>query len=106
MAGKTEEALNAYRIIKKNTPKNVSISQQRLNGLGYSLMHQKKLPDAIAIFKLNVEFYANDFDVYDSLGEAFMTNGDKVLAIENYKKSLELNPKNTNATEMLKKLEQ
>ena len=34
-----------------------------------------------------------------------MTHGDRDLAIANYKKSLELNPKNTNATEMLKKLE-
>ena len=33
-----------------------------------------------------------------------MINGDKELAIKNYEKSLELNPKNTNAAEMLKKL--
>jgi urease alpha subunit len=41
---------------------------------------------------------------YDSLGEAYMANGDKELASKNYRKSLELNPKNTNAVEMLKKL--
>jgi len=35
----------------------------------------------------------------------FMKAGKKDLAIENYKKSLEKNPKNTNAKEMLKKLE-
>jgi tetratricopeptide (TPR) repeat protein len=69
-------------------------------------MRAKRLPEAIIIFKLNVEFYPKDFDVYDSLGEGYMTNGDKELAIDNYKKSLELNPKNSNATEMLKKLEQ
>ncbi len=33
-----------------------------------------------------------------------MTKGDKEAAIRNYEKSLELNPKNTNAVEMLKKL--
>jgi tetratricopeptide (TPR) repeat protein len=69
-------------------------------------MRQKRITEAITIFKLNVEFYPKDFDVYDSLGEGYMTNGEKASAIENYKKSLELNPKNTNATEMLKKLEQ
>jgi tetratricopeptide (TPR) repeat protein len=106
MAGKKDEALAAYRRIKESTPANVSISQGRLNNLGYSLMRQKRITEAITIFKLNVEFYPKDFDVYDSLGEGYMTNGEKASAIENYKKSLELNPKNTNATEMLKKLEQ
>jgi len=33
-----------------------------------------------------------------------MANGDKQLARKNYRKSPELNPKNTNAAEMLKKL--
>ena len=42
---------------------------------------------------------------YDSLGEAYMENGDKELAIQNYKKSIELNPANQNAVEMLKRLE-
>jgi cytochrome c-type biogenesis protein CcmH/NrfG len=42
--------------------------------------------------------------VYDSLGEAYMTNGDKERAIKNYQKAVELNPQNTNAIEMLKKL--
>jgi cytochrome c-type biogenesis protein CcmH/NrfG len=42
--------------------------------------------------------------VYDSLGEAYMAQGEKELAIANYKKSLELDPKNNNAVEMLKKL--
>ena len=40
-------------------------------------------------------------NTYDSLGEAYMTHGDKELAITNYKKSLELNPKNTGATRAL-----
>jgi hypothetical protein len=33
-----------------------------------------------------------------------MASGRKDLAIKNYEKSLELNPDNTNAVEMLKKL--
>lgn len=42
--------------------------------------------------------------IYDGLGEAYMLNGNKVLAIENFKKSLKLNPKDTNAEDLLKKL--
>jgi tetratricopeptide (TPR) repeat protein len=68
-------------------------------------MRQQKLREAMAIFKLNVEFYPDAWNVYDSLGEAYLVNGDKAQAIANYKKSLELNPKNAGAVEALKKLE-
>ena len=67
-------------------------------------MRQKKLPEAIAYFKLNAEFYPQSWNVYDSLGDAYMANGDKELAIANFKKSLEMNPKNKHGAEMLKKL--
>jgi Flp pilus assembly protein TadD len=85
-------------------PDNVSVSESRLNNMGYTLMRQKKLTEAIEIFKLNVEFYPNEWNVYDSLGEAYMNKGDKELAIANYKKSLELNPGNEGGARMLKKL--
>ncbi|MCI0391089.1 MAG: serine hydrolase [Acidobacteria bacterium] len=104
-AGKIAEAIDGYRSIKKEKPNNVVVSEDRLNSLGYSLLGQKKLPEAIALFKLNVEFYQQAWNVYDSLGEAYMVNGDKELAIANYKKSIELNPKNTNGAQILKKLE-
>jgi cytochrome c-type biogenesis protein CcmH/NrfG len=38
------------------------------------------------------------------LGEGYMTAGKKELAIRNYQKSLELNPRNANAVVMLGKL--
>ena len=44
--------------------------------------------------------------MYDSLGEAYMKAGEKELAIQNYEKSLQLDPKNMNAVEMLKKLKE
>ncbi len=47
----------------------------------------------------------NSFNVYDSLGEAYMAKGDKENAIKNYKKSLELNPDNENAKDMLQQLQ-
>jgi CubicO group peptidase (beta-lactamase class C family) len=105
LAGRSAEAIEGYRKIKKEKPDNVSVSEERINILGYRLIQEKKLPEAIALFKLNVEFYPSAWNTYDSLGEAYMTNGDKDLAIANYRKSLELNPANSNGAEMLKKLE-
>ncbi|GAB2786343.1 cytochrome c-type biogenesis protein CcmH/NrfG [Hymenobacter luteus] len=43
-------------------------------------------------------------NAFDSLAEAYLTSGNKELAKANYKKSVELNPKNTNAVEVLKTL--
>jgi len=53
------------------------------NSLGKSLRtKQEKVKEAIEVFKLNVEAYPESFNVYDSLGEAYMVNGDKDLAIQ------------------------
>jgi CubicO group peptidase (beta-lactamase class C family) len=81
------------------------ISEESVNSAGYQLLSAKKVPDAIRVFQLNVELHPQSWNVYDSLGEAYMNNGDKEPAIQNYKKSLELNPTNNNGKEMLKKLE-
>lgn len=62
----------------------------------------KNIPEAIAIFKLNVEAFPNSSNVYDSLGEAYMAADDKALAIQNYGRSLQLNPDNQGAREALK----
>ena len=48
---------------------------------------------------------ANSANAYDSLGEAYLTAGEKALAIRNYKKSVELDPNNRNGLEKLKELE-
>ncbi len=97
-----ETALGQYRILKQSNDYYVTESQ--LNSLGYRLLGMKKVKEAIEIFKLNVQAYPASANVYDSLGEAYMINGDKELAIKNYQKVVELNPQNTNAVETLKKL--
>ncbi len=104
-AGNISKAMDGYREIKRATPNNAAVAEQRLNSLGYGFLRSKKLPEALAYFKLNVEFYPNSWNAYDSLAEGYMATGEKELAIANFKKSLEMNPKNNNATENLKKLE-
>jgi tetratricopeptide (TPR) repeat protein len=97
-----ESALRSYNALKQSSDYYVSESQ--LNALGYRLLGMKKVREAIEIFKLNVETYPQSANVYDSLGEAYVANGDKELAVRNYQKAVELNPQNTNAIEVLKKL--
>jgi len=106
MAKDAAAAIAQYRDLKKNHPEDYGFGENELNLLGYELMGRNRLTDAIEILKLNVEAFPDSANPYDSLGEAYMTHGDKELAITNYKKSLELNPQNTNAEQMLQKLAQ
>ena len=94
-----------FQDLKAKSADSYDFSEEELNRLGYQLLGTGKRDEAIQIFKLNVELYPKAFNTYDSLGEAYMVAGNKELAILNYKKSLELNPENKGATEMLKRLE-
>ena len=78
--------------------------RSQLNALGYTLLQHDRVEDAIVIFRLNVEQFPESSNVYDSLGEAYMVHGDRAMAIENYRRSLELNPDNQNAKDKLKAL--
>jgi CubicO group peptidase (beta-lactamase class C family) len=79
-------------------------NENTLNQLGYVLLRDKKTEEGIKVLQFNVQEYPKRWRAYDSLGEAYMNAGQKDLAIQNYEKSLELNPKNTNGVDMLKKL--
>jgi tetratricopeptide (TPR) repeat protein len=72
--------------------------------LSQILIYGERIQDAIEVFLLNTVLFPQDANVYDSLGESYMLNNQKELAIKNYQKSLELNPKSQNAKKMLEKL--
>jgi uncharacterized membrane protein len=103
-SGGIEQALNEYYALKESSPTTYNFDEGELNALGYELLRANKIKDAIRIFQLNIEAYPNSANNYDSLGEGYMNDGDKPLAIANYEKSLQLNPKNHNAVLMLQKL--
>jgi CubicO group peptidase (beta-lactamase class C family) len=97
-------AITQYRESRRKRPGAGVLSEAQVNALGYWLLQKKRVKEAIEVFKMNVEDYPNSSNAYDSLGEAYMSDGDKELSIKNYQRSLELNPDNTNALEMLRKL--
>jgi len=98
-------AVDKFHELLKTQKDKYIFSEQGFNTVGYNLLGKQKIAESIKIFELNVEQYPDSYNVYDSLGEACMKNGDKGLAIKNYKKSLELFPKNENAKNKLQELE-
>jgi tetratricopeptide (TPR) repeat protein len=98
--------LTEYRETRKGRAANEVLDENQMNRLGYDLMAAGRIKDAIEIFKLNVEDYPKSSNVYDSLAEAYARDGQKELAVRNYQRSIELDPKNTNAVDALKKLQE
>ena len=99
-----DQAAQQYHQLRVAKATNYNLDEDELNALGYQLVQANKLKQAIRIFQLNVEAYPNSGNTYDSLGEAYMDDGNKLQAIANYKRSLQLNPGNNNAIKMLQKL--
>jgi CubicO group peptidase (beta-lactamase class C family) len=103
-AGDTVRAIEGYRALWKKNPKDPNVAEDRLNSVGYYFLSDRKMAEAIALFKLNVELHPDSWNAYDSLGEGYMKNGEKALAIKNYEKSLALNPKNAGGAKKLEQL--
>ncbi len=98
------EAEEEFYSIKERKPDHFDIDEGELNEVGYKLLKEEKFDEAIAVFIITVKEYPESSNAFDSLGEAYMKAGNKPEAIKNYEKSLDLNPKNTNAKKMIEEI--
>jgi tetratricopeptide (TPR) repeat protein len=99
-----DEAISYYRELKNTRIDEYKFRESELNRLGYDLLQNGRTKDAIEIFKLNAEEYPLSYNVYDSLAEGYMLDGQNELAIMYYKKSVEINPDNENGKRKLEEL--
>lgn len=82
-------------------------SNAELNNYGYQLLNRGKPAEAVMVFEANTKKNPTDPNVWDSLGEGYLNNGQKEKAIEAFKKSLSMNPPpnvKANSTKLLKQL--
>jgi predicted alpha/beta superfamily hydrolase len=63
-------------------------AEQTINQMGYNLLGQKKIEDALAAFKRNVELYPGSANVYDSLADGLEAEGKADLARQNQEKAV------------------
>jgi hypothetical protein len=99
-----DSAVSQYHYLKTVMPRQYDFREAQLNTLGYILLRNQMINEAVEIFKLNTKAYPGSSNTYDSLAEGYLAAGNVQLAKENYTRSLELNPDNENAKEMLNKL--
>ncbi|MFA6127257.1 MAG: CocE/NonD family hydrolase [Bacteroidales bacterium] len=87
-------AISNYRELKKTDSVSYDFSVSELNDLGYKFLNAKRFPEAIEIFKLNIESFPDNSNCWNSLGEAYMLAGQREKAGAAYMKNSELNPNN------------
>ena len=84
--GKTDEA-------EKIMDEAISMAtENELNLYGYQFLNAGDHAKAIQYLELNTKRFPKSPNTWDSLGEAYFTNGDKKNAIVYFKKALEMNP--------------
>ena len=102
--GGVTEAEKYFNDTYGREPRVPLFGEAEMNQLGYRYLQEGNIKDAIRLFTLNTISYPNSWNVYDSLGEGYLKDGQFDKAIKNYERSLELNPKNENAIKMLREI--
>jgi len=103
--GGVTEAEKYFNDTYEREPRVPLFGEAEMNQLGYRYLQEGNIKDAIRLFTLNTISYPNSWNVYDSLGEGYLKDGQVDKAIKNYERSLELNPKNENAIKMLREIQ-
>src|SRR5215471_1072278 len=75
---------------RRKDPKNTLFSEASVNLLGYDHLQSGDNKGAVEIFKLNVTAFPDSPNVYDSLSDAYLADGQKDLARQNAKKAMAL----------------
>jgi len=90
--------------LEKNKDPKTYYDEREFNALGYRLLGQDKLDQAVFVFELNARRYPDSWNAHDSLGEAYVKAGRTKDALRSFERSLRLNPDNANARKMLEAL--
>jgi CubicO group peptidase (beta-lactamase class C family) len=101
-----ERALFIADSLKNDPGSEFLFNERAINALGYTLLEEKKIGEAVQIFQFNVQAYPESWNVYDSLGEAYLADGDTSQAVRYYRKSVEMNPDNEAGKKILETLGQ
>jgi len=69
-------------------------AEREINSLGYNLLGDKKIEEALQAFRRNVELYPQSANVYDSFADGLEAAGKLDLAVQNVQKAVEVATQN------------
>lgn len=98
-----DEATTLFNRLKSDTA-NYFADERELNELGLELLKDGHTVAALEALKLCSLLYPGSWNTYDSYGKALLQAGKKELAIAMYEKSLQMNPLNDPARQILRKI--
>jgi pimeloyl-ACP methyl ester carboxylesterase len=84
------KAAEALEAAKKTDPKSPILERRFVNFLGYTAIQSEDAKSAIAIMRVNVDANPQSSNAWDSLGDAYLADGQKDKAREAAEKSLKL----------------
>lgn len=100
-----DEAIARYRDLRESEERTrYDLGEYQLNAVGYGLVTEERIEDALAILHLNVEMFPRAFNPWDSLGEVLAMAGRTDEAIAAYARSVELNPSSRSGQTALRRL--
>ncbi|MDX1661765.1 MAG: amidohydrolase family protein, partial [Gemmatimonadota bacterium] len=85
-----EAAREHHRALRAAAPDSVRLGESLLNSLGYRLLREDRVLEAIAVLEMNVEAFPDEPNPYDSLGDALHAAGRLEEAKESYRKAVDL----------------
>jgi cyclase len=106
--GGTDAAIEVYRDYKNNYPDEYAAGEIELVVIAHTLDRSGRTEESISFFELCAEEFpegAYAYYCHHKLGGAYRDKGDHELALEHYRKSIELNPANAEAAEAIAEIE-
>jgi pimeloyl-ACP methyl ester carboxylesterase len=100
--GGVSAAVQIFHQVRQHDPKAVLFPEAALNQLGYQHLQAGRTKEAIELFKLNTEAYPASANTYDSLGDAYLADGQNDMALQASRKAIEMLA-NDNSSENVKK---
>ncbi len=97
-------ALKLHEGLRTRHAREYELGSSQLNSVGYQVMRAGDLPAAIKVFELNAQQFPGEWNVHDSLGEAYAAAKLRDAAIRSYRRSLELNPYSESGKQALRDL--
>lgn len=88
----TVAAVRRYHELKSTSPDGYEFGVSELNKLGYRLLQRERVDDAVEIFRLNLSAHPDSGGALDSLAGAYAKAGNRRAAIENARRSLQIEP--------------
>jgi len=105
-AAGVDSAIRAYRALRERYYGRAAydFGEASLSAVAEGLVADRRFDDAVAVLRLNAQYFPSSPQIPTRLGEAFLAKGDTADAIASYRQALQADPRNPLAHRRLTQL--